>query len=171
MFQPRDGQRFKQRGKAVAGFGPGQLHHAHPVLWALRTWRRGMQNGSILTGVQMSPFPLRLMIVEWAEGAAFRTSPLRFLLGDEVDVHLTLLQFEFYPLHLPRGFNTQDASIEFVILHGCDFPRSGAPFSKGAAQVGQWWYPSGFSCFLRPSPGWSWSRAGRSHDIHFLAVQ
>src|SRR5215831_7729936 len=126
MFQPRDGQRFKQRGKAATGFGPGQLHHAHPMLWASRTWRRGMQNGSILTGVQMSPFPLRLVLV------------------DEVDVHLTLLQFEFYPLHLPRSFNTQDASIEFVILHGCDFLMSGAP--SRTAQVGQW-YPSGFSCF------------------------
>src|SRR6516225_6421406 len=88
-------------------------------------------NGSILTGVQMSPFPLRLMIVEWAEGAAFCTSPLRFVLVDEVDVHLTLLQFEFYPLHLPRSFDTQDASIEFVILHGCDFLMSGAPSRKG----------------------------------------
>jgi len=48
---------------------------------------------------------------------------------------------------LPRSFNTQDASIEFVILHGCDFLMSGAPSRKGRPQVGQW-YLSGFSCFL-----------------------
>jgi hypothetical protein len=69
----------------------------------------------------MPPFPLGLMIVERAEGTAFRTSPLRSVLMGEVDMHLTLLQFEFYPLHLPRSFNTQDASIEFVILHAVIF--------------------------------------------------
>src|SRR2546429_3783875 len=76
MFQPRNRQSFKERGKAAAGLGPRQFHHAHPVLGALQARRRGMQNSSILTGVQMSPFPLRLMIVERAEGAAFGTSPL-----------------------------------------------------------------------------------------------
>jgi hypothetical protein len=76
-----------------------------------------MHNGAILTGVQMSPGPLGLMIVEWAEGTALRTSPLRFTLMGEVDVHLTLLKFEVYAFHLPRSFNTENASIEFVILH------------------------------------------------------
>src|SRR5881398_1982665 len=90
MFQPRNRQSFKERGKAAAGLGPRQFHHAHPVLGALQARRRGMQNSSILTGVQMSPFPLRLMIVERAEGAAFGTSPLRLVLMGEVDMHLTL---------------------------------------------------------------------------------
>src|SRR5437879_12205029 len=58
MFQPRKRQSFKERGKAAAGLGPRQFHHAHPVLGALQARRRGMQNSSILTGVQMSPFPL-----------------------------------------------------------------------------------------------------------------
>src|SRR5207253_4902537 len=88
MFQPRNRQSFKERGKAAAGLGPRQFHHAHPVLGALQARRRGMQNSSILTGVQMSPFPLRLMIVERAEGAAFGTSPLRLVLMGEVDMHL-----------------------------------------------------------------------------------
>ena len=64
-----------------------------------------MHNGLILTGVQMPPFPLRLVIVERAEGTAFGTSPLRLGLMSEVDMHLTLLQLEFYALHLPRSFN------------------------------------------------------------------
>src|SRR5439155_389793 len=54
MFQPRNRQSFKERGKAAAGLGPRQFHHAHPVLGALQARRRGMQNSSILTGVQMS---------------------------------------------------------------------------------------------------------------------
>jgi hypothetical protein len=80
-----------------------------------------MQNGSILTGVQMSPFPLRLMIVERAEDTAFGTSPLRVVLMGEVDVHLPLLELQFYSLHLPRSFNTEDESIGFMILHSMIF--------------------------------------------------
>ena len=57
------------------------------------------------------------MIVERAEDTAFGTSPLRLVLMGEVDMHLTVLQLEFYALDLPRSFNAQDASIEFVILH------------------------------------------------------
>src|SRR5437667_10926632 len=105
MFQPRNRQSFKERGKAAAGLGPRQFHHAHPVLGALQARRRGMQNSSILTGVQMSPCPLRLMIVERADGAAFGTSPLRLVLMGEVDMHLTLWEFQFDSLHLPRSFN------------------------------------------------------------------
>src|SRR2546429_2317216 len=46
MFQPRNRQSFKERGKAAAGLGPRQFHHAHPVLGALQARRRGMQNRS-----------------------------------------------------------------------------------------------------------------------------
>src|SRR5207245_4085285 len=54
MFQPRNRQSFKERGKAAAGLGPRQFHHAHPVLGALQARRRGMQNRSILTRDQRS---------------------------------------------------------------------------------------------------------------------
>jgi len=92
-----------------------------PELPALRARRRGMQDGAILAGVQMAPFPFGLMIVERAEATAFRTSPLRVVLMGEVDVYLPLLKLQFYSLHLPRSFNTEDASIEFVILHSMMF--------------------------------------------------
>src|ERR1700739_2031160 len=76
-----------------------------------------MRDGSILTGVQMPPFALGLMVVERTEGTAYGTSPLAVVLMGEVDVHLSLWQFQFHSLHLPRSFDTQNASIQFMILH------------------------------------------------------
>jgi hypothetical protein len=46
-----------------------------------------------------------------------------------------LLQLELHPFHLPRSFNAQDASIEFVILHACDFLMSVAASRKGRVRV------------------------------------
>jgi hypothetical protein len=43
--------------------------------------------------------------------------PTAVVLMGEVDVHLSLLQFQFHSLHLPRSFDTQNASIQFMILH------------------------------------------------------
>ena len=65
----------------------------------------------------MPPFALGLMVVERTKGTAYGTSPLAVVLMGEVDVHLSLLQFQFDSLHLPRSFDTQNASIQFMILH------------------------------------------------------
>src|SRR6516162_708747 len=80
-----------------------------------------MQDGSILTGIQMPPFALGLMIVERTKGTAYGTSPLAVVLMGQVDVHLSLLKFQFHALHLPRSFDTQNASIQFMILHSVIF--------------------------------------------------
>src|SRR5438132_9787953 len=80
-----------------------------------------MQDGSILAGVQMPPFSLRLMIVERSQRTAYGTNPLPIVLMGEVDVHFSLLHFQFHALHLPRRFDTQNASIQFMILHSVIF--------------------------------------------------
>ena len=69
----------------------------------------------------MPPFSLRLMIVERSQRTAYGTNPLPIVLMGEVDVHFSLLHFQFHALHLPRRFDTQNASIQFMILHSVIF--------------------------------------------------
>ena len=48
------------------------------MLAALTARWRGMQNGALLTGIQMPPLPLRLMIVEDTARSTFRAGPFQF---------------------------------------------------------------------------------------------
>src|SRR5260370_18134536 len=126
VFQPRNGQPFHQGGKARVGLGPRQLYHAHPVLTTLTARRCGMQNGAVLTGIQMPPLPLGLMIVESTTGSAFGTGPLAFVFMGQIDVHLALLQLEFHALDSPRRRDAPNTAVQFPILRSKTFPRGGA---------------------------------------------
>jgi hypothetical protein len=53
-------------------------------------------------GVQMTPAPSRLMIIERTGSPAFRTRPLRSHAMNQMNIHFALLQIEFDPVHLPR---------------------------------------------------------------------
>ena len=53
-LQPGYGEGFKQGGKAAGGFGPGQFHHTRAVGGALAAGRVGVQDGAVLTGVQVA---------------------------------------------------------------------------------------------------------------------
>ncbi len=67
-------QPFKQCRKPAARLRPGQLHHPHTLLPALAPrWSR-VQNGAVLAGVQVPPFPLRLMTIQPALRSALRAS-------------------------------------------------------------------------------------------------
>ena len=74
-FQPGNGEGFKQRGKAAGGFGPGQLHHAHAVRGALGARRIGVQDGAVLTSVQVAPLPFGLVVIEFAGRSALGAGP------------------------------------------------------------------------------------------------
>ena len=74
------------------GLGPGQLHHSHPMFAALTARRCGVQNGAVLTGIQMPPLPFRLMIIERTTGSTIGAGPFGFVVVGQVDMHLTLLQ-------------------------------------------------------------------------------
>ena len=72
------------------GLGPRQLHHPHPMLAALTAWRCGVQNGAVLTGIQMPPLPFRLMIIERTTGSTIGAGPFGFVVMGQVDMHLPL---------------------------------------------------------------------------------
>src|SRR5258707_692052 len=74
-----------------------------PLLPTLTARRCGMQNGAVLTGIQMPPLPLGLMIVESTTGCAFGTGPLQFVFMGQIDVHLALLELQFHTLDSPRS--------------------------------------------------------------------
>ena len=58
-FQPGNGKRFKQGGKAARRFRPGKFHHTHAVDGTLAAGRFGVQDGAELTGVEVAPAALR----------------------------------------------------------------------------------------------------------------
>ena len=62
-----------------------------------------MQNGAVLTSIQMPPSPLGLMIVEGTTGPALGTGPLQFVFMGQIDVHLALLQLQFHTPDSPRS--------------------------------------------------------------------
>jgi hypothetical protein len=62
------------------------------MLAALAAWRCGVQNRAVLTGIQVPPLPLGLMIIEGTTGSTFGTGPFGFVVMAQVDMHLTVLQ-------------------------------------------------------------------------------
>ena len=61
-----------------------------------------MQDRPQLAGVEMTPPPLRLVIVKRAKSPALRARPLRPGIVGQMDIHLTLLQIQVDPVYLPR---------------------------------------------------------------------
>ena len=76
-----------------------------------------MQDGLILTGVQMPPAALWLMVVERARLAALRTGPLHSGFMQQMNVNFAIRHLQLNPVHSPRGLNPQNLGIQFVILH------------------------------------------------------
>lgn len=76
-----------------------------------------MQDRLILTGVQMPPAALWLMVVERARLAALRTGPLHTGFMYQMDVHFPVRHLQLNALHSPGGLNPQNPGIQFVILH------------------------------------------------------
>jgi hypothetical protein len=98
---------------------------------ALAARRFGLQDRAVLTGIQVAPLPLGLMIVEGAVVSAFRTGPLHLVLVGEIDVHLALLQFQFDSFDSPGSRNSQNLTVQFGILHLWILPWLGCPGSLG----------------------------------------
>lgn len=87
------------------------------MLTAFAARRLGMQDRLVLAGVQMPPAPLWLVIVEFALRSAFRTGPVDHLLVPQVNVNLASLQLQLHRIYKPGSLNSENAPIEFVILH------------------------------------------------------
>src|SRR5437016_13881149 len=87
------------------------------MLRALGTWRSGMQNRLVLAGVQVPPAPLRLVVVRLRLRPTLCTRPMPHVLMLQVDVDLSFCQLQVHTFHTPRGFDPQNSSIQFPILH------------------------------------------------------
>ena len=82
-----------------------------------------MQDGLILTGVQVPPLPLRLVIVKGTFSPALRTWPRLILSMIQINSYrsLSLIQFQFHPFDIPRRTNSQNLLIELSVLHDPGF--------------------------------------------------
>src|SRR5260370_18551274 len=122
------------------------------MLAAFAARRFCVQNRLVLTGVQMPPLPLRLMIVQLAFAPAVRTRPTCNLTVLQIHVHFAFVQFQFHPLHKPRFFNSQNLSVQFAILHPAIVASAPLPALPTH-------YKAGIPVFLRTS-----TRAVRASD-------
>ncbi len=89
-LEPLDHDGFKQGSEAAVGLGPRHSDNANTMLMAVGAGRSCVQDGSELTGVEMAPLPLWLMIVKRARRPAVRARPLEPLTVAEKDMNLTL---------------------------------------------------------------------------------
>src|SRR6266571_3107765 len=62
--QPIDSQSLQQRGESAPWLRPWYFHNSRSVFGALGSGRRRMQDRLILTGVQVPPLPLLLMVIK-----------------------------------------------------------------------------------------------------------
>ena len=94
LAQPRDDEGLKQRGEAAAGLGPGQPDAARAVPLTVAAGRLSVQDWAVLTGVEVAPAALGLVVVEGAIDAAFGAGPAGLLLMLEEDADLAGRPFE-----------------------------------------------------------------------------
>jgi hypothetical protein len=84
-------------------------------------WRRRAASG--MAGVQVSPRPLRRVVVQRAIPAALRALPDRLLVMRQVHVHLSVLLLQINTLYKPRRLNAQNLFVQLAVLHGEILPR------------------------------------------------
>ena len=75
--QPVDRQPLEQRREAAVRLGPRNRRHPNSVLGTIGPRHLGVQDRAILTGIQVSPTPLRLVVVQRAGAAALGAWPRR----------------------------------------------------------------------------------------------
>ena len=88
------------------------------MLGTIAARRGGAQDRAILAGIEVTPAPLWLMIVQRALAAALAAPPgdARFVF--QVDVNFLLLSRELDALDLPGAFDAENLGIELSVLHG-----------------------------------------------------
>ena len=76
-----------------------------------------MQDRLIMTGVQMPPAALWLVVVERARLAALGTGPQQTGFVHQMNVNFPISLLQLNAVHSPGGLNPQNLGIQFVILH------------------------------------------------------
>jgi hypothetical protein len=115
--QPVNRETFEQRSKPAHRFGPRQLHRFDAMIGTVAARWLGLQNRPQLTRVQMTPAPLRLMIIQAAGLSAFGARPVRRRVVRQPHNHLTSLQVEVHSIHPPRLPYSQYLPVKIPILH------------------------------------------------------
>jgi hypothetical protein len=110
-LEPIDGQSFKPCCEPAGWLSPCKLYGSSAVLGAVAARRFGIQDRLVLTGVQMPPPALRLMVVERARLATLRTKPLCSGLMNQMNVNLFFGQLQLNAIHTPWGSNPQNLGI------------------------------------------------------------
>jgi hypothetical protein len=83
-----------------------------------------MKKGFELATVQMTPRPLRSMIIQGCHGSAFRTGPTDPSLMGRPHIHPLIPDIQRHSFHRPRFFNAQQVMVKFSVLHGSSPPWS-----------------------------------------------
>ncbi len=80
--------------------------------------RLGVQDRAVLAGIEVTPAPLGLMIVQRTLAATLSALPgdARFVF--QVDVNFLLLSRQLDALDLPGAFDAENLGIELSVLHG-----------------------------------------------------
>lgn len=61
-FQPGQNKSFKQECVTTAGACPGNRKDLTAMLWTLNSGKAGLNHGGELTGIQMTPFPVAVIL-------------------------------------------------------------------------------------------------------------
>jgi len=120
-----------------------------------------MQDRLILTGVQMTPSPCRLVIIQVAQRAALRARPLNSNRMGQKNVNLPIFEFQFHTFDVPRISDAENLGVKLSILNGCS-PLGAIPlnlysaWAEDRAMLG-----SNPSAVQGPRPRWGVSMAPR----------
>ena len=99
-----------------------------------------MHDGAVLTGVEMAPHALGLMVVEPTLVLASGAAPAPALAVPQVDVDLALGQSKLDVFHSPRRGNSQNLGIELAVLHRTVMVRRPAlPRAPGSVILSPTW--------------------------------
>jgi len=96
--------------------GPGHGHRLHAVLGALDAWHPRMEPRLVLTGVEVTPAPLDV-VVRGRHGAALRTRETR--IGPLLEPHVHCLRgiIQLDSAHLPWRRDSQDGRVQRPVVH------------------------------------------------------
>ncbi len=77
----------------------------------------------------MPPPALLLMVVKLAGVPAFRARPIDHVMVSQANVDHALFQLQLHRVHVPGGLDSENAPIEFTILHlwNCRTPSPSGP--------------------------------------------
>ena len=115
FLHPVNRQTLDQRGETTIGGGPRHTHRKHPMLRTLRSRDRTVQQGAVLTRIQMSPSARRFVIMQHS-GQHHST----FMASMNLLEQLPMLHPNCLPKTLSKGYQTKNVEAEKAAT---TFPR------------------------------------------------